>query len=184
MTDPNQQPPQTPYQPSAPVHPPQQYLPAEQDPALGYPGQQPPAPPPAASSKPLLFAVGGFLAVLALLAGGYAVYDGFIKEDSGVAACKAMRDGKEIDGTARGSGDDKPTEAEYRKVREQFEDSRHEKIREHGTALIDIAWQVSNLPEEQEMGALAFMGPLTTHMSGLQTACADQGVIVDLNRGR
>ncbi|PWR11310.1 hypothetical protein DKT68_06045 [Micromonospora acroterricola] len=184
MTDPTQQPPQTPYQQGGPVYPPQQYQPAQQDPSRGYPGQQPPAPPPAGSSrKPLLFAVGAFVAVLALLAGGYAVYDGFIKEDSGVAACKAMRDGKEIDGTAKDSGDDKLTEAEYREAREQFEDSRHDKIREHGTALIDIAWQVSSLPEEQEMGALAFMGPLTTHMSGLQTACADQGVIVNLNSG-
>ncbi|MGW0150825.1 hypothetical protein ACWDVU_35185, partial [Streptomyces sp. NPDC003333] len=62
------------------------------------------------------------------------------------------------------------------------EDSRHEKLREHGTALVDIVWQVSNLPEGEEMGALAFIGPMGTHVAGLQTACADQGVIVNLNK--
>lgn len=73
------------------------------------------------------------------------------------------------------------TEAEYREARELFEDSRHEKIREHGTALMDLAWQISQMPEDQEMGALAFIGPMGTHISGLQTACADQGIIVNLS---
>ncbi|WP_229403568.1 hypothetical protein [Micromonospora okii] len=47
---------------------------------------------------------------------------------------------------------------------------------------MDVVWQVSQLPKGQEMGALAFMGPMGTHMAGLQTACADQGVIVNLNK--
>ncbi|MFY1656026.1 hypothetical protein [Micromonospora sp. WMMD1274] len=133
--------------------------------------------------KPLLIAIGASLVMLLLAAVAIGVYEGFIKEDSGVAACKALRDGKKADGSEKGSDDDdKLTETEYRNARKLFEDSRHDKLREHGTALIDITWQVSNLPEGQEMGALAFVSAMGTHMAGLQTACADQGVIVNLNQ--
>ncbi|GGR98904.1 hypothetical protein GCM10010169_49370 [Micromonospora fulviviridis] len=183
MTEPypNQQP-QQPYQQGSPGYPPQQYQPAD-------PGQPQPTgfvttPPPTKPNrrKPLLLALGAALAVLVLTTAGLAVYEGFIKEDSGVAACKAMRDGTSVVADDKSGSDDKMTEAEYREVRELFEDSRHEKLREHGTALVDIVWQVSNLPEGEEMGALAFIGPMGTHVAGLQTACADQGVIVNLNK--
>ena len=185
MTDPYQaQQPQQPYQEGGPVYPPQQYQPhlaGQRDPGFGQPEQAPPPPAAAPSRKPLLFAVLAFVALLVLATGGYAVYDGFIKEDSGVAACKAMADGKKADGTAKDSADDKLTEAEYRKARKLFEDSRHEDLRKHGTALIDIAWQMSQLPEGQEMGAFAFIAPMGTAIAGFQTACADQGVIVNLS---
>ncbi|MEH0939117.1 hypothetical protein [Micromonospora psammae] len=148
-------------------------------PAVG----DPTSPPPAGKNRTtVIVAAAAVFAVLVLAVGGYAVWDRFIKEDTGVAACKAMRDGKNVDGSTEANDDDKMTEAEYREARKLFEDSRHEDIRKHGTALIDVAWQVSSLDEGEEMGALAFMGPLSTHMSGLQTACADQGVIVNLNK--
>ncbi|AYF26840.1 hypothetical protein CSH63_05085 [Micromonospora tulbaghiae] len=132
--------------------------------------------------KPLLIAIGAALVMLLLAAIAIGVYEGFIKEDSAVAACKSLRDCKKADGGEKGSDDeDKLTETEYRNARKLFEDSRHEKLREHGTALIDITWQVSNLPEGQETGALAFVSAMGTHMASLQTACADQGVIVNLN---
>jgi hypothetical protein len=159
--------------------PPVQHQPAEWPPTAA--GMTPSAPPAAPSRKPLIVAAAAALAVLLLAVGGYGLYDRFIREDTGVAACKAMREGKKADGSAKGSGDDKLTEAEYRQARRVFEDSRHDDIREHGTALMDLAWQMSQIPNGQEMGALAFMGPMTTHMSGLQTACANQGVIVTLN---
>ncbi|MEV4808695.1 hypothetical protein [Micromonospora avicenniae] len=182
MTDPYPtQPPQPYQQAAAPAYPPQQYQPA----VGGYMPPQPDQQPPAASArqgrKPLVVGLAAGAAVLVLAVAGLAVYEGFIKEDSGVAACKAMRDGQKIVGDDD-AGDDKLTEAEYREVRGQFEDSRHDDIKEHGTALVDIAWQVSNLPKDQEMGALAFLGPMGTHISGLQTACANQGVIVNLNQ--
>ncbi|MFI0796049.1 hypothetical protein ACH4OY_25710 [Micromonospora rubida] len=143
-----------------------------------------PAPPAKPSRKPIIVAAAAIVGVLALGTIGYVVWDGYIKEDSGVAVCKAIRDGKQMDGSAKDSdnGDDKLTEKEYRAARALFEDSRHDDIREHGTALIDIVWQMSKLPKGQEMSALAFIGPMGTHVSGLQTACADQGVIVDLNK--
>ncbi|MEU4472809.1 hypothetical protein [Micromonospora sp. NPDC023888] len=185
MTDPYPaQQPQSPYQPGGPVYPPQQYQPhpiGQQDLGSDQPGHLPPPPPAGTSSrKPLLFAAVAFVVLLMLLATGFTVYEGFIKEDSGVAACKAMAEGRDPDGTSKGTGEDELTEAEYRKTRKLFEDSRHEDIREHGTALVDLAWQISQLPDGQEMGAIAFLGPVETATTGLQTACADQGVILKL----
>lgn len=117
-----------------------------------------------------------------LAAGGYTLYDRFIKEDSGVAACRAMSEDKQMDGSPKDSdaGDDKLSEAEYREARKIFEDSRHDKIREHGTALMDLLWQVQEMSED-DAGSLAFIGPMGTHVSGLQTACADKGFIIKLN---
>ncbi|MEV4847454.1 hypothetical protein AB0K20_30095 [Micromonospora matsumotoense] len=137
--------------------------------------------------KPILIAGAAALAVFVVLGfGGYAVYDQFIREDSGVAACKAMAAGKKMDGSPKTTGGDsavdkKMTEAEYRKARAIFEESRYEKLREHGTAIVDVAWQMQGLGDDSGMAGLAFMGPLGTHLSGLQSACADQGVIVDLS---
>ena len=139
-------------------------------------------PPKKTSRKPLIAAALAAVGVLVVGPVGYVVWDGIIREDSGVAACKAMRDGKQMDGSAKGDGgDDKMTEAEYRQAREIFEDSRHEKLREHGTGLVDVVWQMQGLGDDSGMGALAFIGPMGTHVSGLQSACADQGVIVDLS---
>lgn len=184
MTDPYpSQQPQQPYQQGGPAYPPpQQWQPAEPGQPAAHTPPAPPAPPAGRSRKPIIVAVAAAVAVLLLTTGGLAVYEGFIKEDSGVAACKAMRDGKKMDGTAKTSGDDKLTEKEYRAARKVFEDSRYADIREHGVGLIDIAWQVQQLGDGQEMGALAFIGPMGTHVSGLQTACANQGVIVNLNQ--
>ncbi|MEK8107642.1 hypothetical protein NKG94_25990 [Micromonospora sp. M12] len=107
----------------------------------------------ASSRKPLLIAVAAFVGVLALAAGGLAVYDGFIKEDSGVAACRAMSEGRLLDGSAKDSGDDELTEAEYREARKIFEDSRKPEIREHGTALVDILWQLQDAEDSGERWA-------------------------------
>lgn len=122
------------------------------------------------------------LPVALLVAGAatYIAYDrGIILKDSGVKACEALRDGnKTFNGAAQ---NDKPlTEAQYRELRGVFADSRHDDIRDHGTKLMDVVWQVSQLGDEPGMEALAYIGPLTTHMTGLQSACADQGIIVNL----
>ncbi|MCF0094389.1 hypothetical protein [Micromonospora sp. MH99] len=183
MTDQQQPYPQQPAQPYAqggPVYPASQQWPGQ--PYAG-PGPDAPPPPPVKSSRtPLIVAAAAFLVVLVLSLGGYAVYDRFIREDPGIAACKAMAEDKQIDGSPKDSdaGDDKLTEAEYREARKIFEDSRYDKIREHGTALMDLLWQVQQLPEDNG-GALAFVGPMGTHVSGLQTACADEGYIVKMD---
>ncbi|MBO4208692.1 hypothetical protein [Micromonospora echinofusca] len=158
-------------------------------------GQPPPAEQPASAPnpadmsvgtnrKPLIVAGAGVLALLMAVTVAYAVYDGYLREDSGVAACKAMRDGRGINGNDGGNRDSKLTEAEYREARELFEDSRHADIREHGTALLDLVWQINQLDDDNEMSALAFIGPMGAHIAGLQTACANQGVIVNLRNDR
>ncbi|MDG4840820.1 hypothetical protein O7631_30200 [Micromonospora sp. WMMD967] len=182
MTDqyPQQQPAQ-PYAQASPAQPAPQQWPNPPVDTHGHHGQE--TPPPARSSHTFLIVAGAaVVAVLVLGVGGWAVYDRFIKEDSGIAACRAMAEDKNIDGTAKTSGeDDKLTEAEYREARKIFEDSRHDKIREHGTALMDIAWQVDQMPDGETGGALALLGPMGTHVSGLQTACADEGYIVKMD---
>ena len=168
----------------------EQYQPGQQAQHLAQPWDNPPQsvefitaaePPKQPNRKAVIVAALAAVAVLVIGAAGYAVWDGAIREDPGVAACKAMRDGKKMDGSAKNSGDDKLTEAEYRDARAIFEDSRHEKLREHGTALVDLAWQMQGLEDGNEMAGLAFVGPMGTHLSGLQSACADHDVIVDLS---
>jgi hypothetical protein len=152
------------------------------------PGEQPHPPqpggmtvlPPQPNRKAIIIAAATIVGVLAVGTLGFVVWDGYLRKDSGVAACEAMRDGKSPDGGANSGEDEKLTEARYREAREVFEDSRHDKIREHGTALMDIVWQIDQLPKSQSSAALAFIGPMSTHLAGLQTACADQGVIVNL----
>lgn len=120
------------------------------------------------------------VALIAVGVAGYVAYDrGVILKDSGVKACEALRDGQtKFNGDAK--NDDPMTEAQYRELRSVFEDSRHDDIKDHGTKLMDIVWQVSQLGDNPGMEALAYIGPLTTHMTGLQSACADQGIIVNL----
>ncbi|MGC4808484.1 hypothetical protein [Micromonospora sp. DT233] len=136
--------------------------------------------PPQPNRKAIIISAAAIVGVLAVGTLGFVVWDGYLRKDSGVAACEAMRDGKSPDGRDKSPENKLVTEAQYRQLRKVFEDSRHDKIREHGTGLVDIGWQIEQLPEGQSSAALAFIGPMGTHLAGLQTACADQGVIVNI----
>ncbi|XTZ18516.1 hypothetical protein ACQSSU_14665 [Micromonospora echinospora] len=138
-----------------------------------------PAPGPLAPYRVPLVAAGAVLALLLAGVAGTAIYQA-VKEDSGITACKAMASGGEGN-KAFDDGDDELSEAEYRELREQFADSDHEKIREHGTALVDIVWEVSRMKGDEAAGALAYLGPMSTHMTGLKTACANEGIQIDLS---
>lgn len=119
---------------------------------------------------------------LALVAGGgWVLYDRVLREDTGVAACKAMA-GHEKTESASGSSssDEKLTRDDYVRMRKVFADSRYADLREHGTKLMDILWQVSQLGADDEAVAMNYLQPLTEHVSGLQSACADHGVIINL----
>jgi hypothetical protein len=118
------------------------------------------------------------LAAAIVLVGAAFVYRTFIREDSGVAACRDIRDGQVNPQPDVDNAD--MTQAEYRKIRAMLEDPRHDDIRDHGINLIDIVWQIQQLPEGDEMAVLGFIGPLTTHAAGLQSACADQEVVFNL----
>ncbi|MEU4566932.1 hypothetical protein [Micromonospora sp. NPDC023956] len=137
------------------------------------------APGPLAAYRVPLVAAGGVLALLLAVVAGTAIYQA-VREDSGITACKAMA-GEGDGAKALDDGDDELSEAEYQKLRKQFADSDHEKIREHGTGLVDIVWEVSRMKEGEEAGALAYLGPMSTHMTGLKTACANEGIQIDLN---
>ncbi len=135
--------------------------------------------PPGRINRSIFFA-GLCAAALVLLAGlGWVLYDGFLRKDPGIAACESIRDGQVI--TAGRDNDQTLSEEEYRAARAQFEQSDHERIREHGTQLMDVVWNLSNMPAGQEMNTLGYVGPLTTHAQGLQSACADEGIIFNLN---
>ncbi|MEJ3742297.1 hypothetical protein WEI85_03235 [Actinomycetes bacterium KLBMP 9797] len=141
-------------------------------------------PPAAAAPKRRMSGVGIALLASAAVVGlvgvatvGIAIYSA-VTPDSGIVACEAIRDEDQAsaDDDTPTLDDDELTEEEYRELREQFEDSTHADIREHGTKLVDVVWQVEQLPEGQEVAALGFLGPLTEHARGLQAACGRQGI--------
>jgi hypothetical protein len=98
--------------------------------------------------------------------------------DTGVAACKAVANPTE-GGLIRSDGAETMSEQEYKDVRKLFADSRDENIKEHGTALMDLAWQIQNTPEEDQLGAaFAYIGPITQAYTGLSGACAEHGHVL------
>jgi hypothetical protein len=165
------QPPQYPQQPDRPP-----YMPGPPGTQYGIPPeQQPPAP-----RCPALWAWGVLALVVVLFAGvGYWVFDTRIRTDSGVAACRALRDEQKINGVAPGAKTF--TEANYRAARKVFQDSRYEDIRAAGTKLMDVVWQVYQLGPDAGMGALAYLGQITSAITDIQGACANHGVILKLN---
>ena len=122
--------------------------------------------------------VGAAIAVVVLSAGAVVAYDQLAK-DPGVAACEAIRDGQ-VSPNRQGSDKDM-TEAEYKGVRRQFADSRNSDIRDHGTKLVDGIWQIQKMKDDEAIGALALIGPMMQHLAGLQSACADEGVVFTIS---
>lgn len=116
-----------------------------------------------------------------LLAGvGWWVYDTQIRTDTGLAACKAVRDGGKLQGTSS-NVDKTMTEDTYRQARKIFQDSRYGDIRQAGTKLIDVVWQVTQLGPNPGFGALLYLGQLTGAITDFEGACANHGVVIKLN---
>ncbi|MCU7726115.1 hypothetical protein ODJ79_20510 [Actinoplanes sp. KI2] len=150
---------------------------------------QPPPPEPARrpSRWPFLVLAAAFL----VLAGGvWTAYSrALIFKDSGIKACETLRDGtRSLTGVARSTA--KMTEPQYRQMRKVFEDSRYGDIRDHGTKLMDVIWAMSQATETGggndsaavTGSALVYLPPLGEHLTGLQSACADQGIIINLRQ--
>ena len=115
--------------------------------------------------------------VFAASAVWYAYDHNLIVKDSGIEACEAMASG---DRSLAGQDPQRElTESEYRRLRQVFAGSRHDDIRDHGTKLLDVVWQMTQLGTE-DATVLAYLQPLTTHLTGLQSACADQGIFITL----
>jgi hypothetical protein len=92
--------------------------------------------------------------------------------DSGIQACEDLRDGK-----AATSGSKTFTEQQYQEIRGKFAGSRDANLREQGTKLMDLVWQVSRLDDVQTQ-AWPYMPQLIERTAGLRSACADHGVIL------
>lgn len=141
----------------------------------------PPAGPPR-GSRPIWIWLVLALAIAVFVGGGWSIYDRMIRKDSGVSACQAMRDNAAQSKTASESPL-KISEAQYKEWRDAFADSRYDEIRLHGTRLMDLVWQLSQPGASDGLNALTYMQPLTEHMSGLQSACADHGIILKMASG-
>ena len=165
------------YQPWPPPHQPDPYGSGYGPPPPGFPG-------PADRPRPSwhLPAAIAALVVTVLLAGatGWFVYTRVIRTDPGIAMCEAFRDDA-ADGSD--DGDASLTSAEYHELRDEFEKSRHDDIRQAGIRLADVAWQFFEAGPNSTV-RLAYQGQLLLALTDLQGACANHGVVIELDWNR
>jgi hypothetical protein len=163
-------------QPAEPVQPVQPPIPSQTFDAG-------PTQPAARSRKPLLIAVGAVVALVLIGGVAVAVLRGSNVgpfKDSGLATCEAIRDDKSK-ASPKKDGDAKVKEAEYRKLRKLFADSRYSDIRDSGTKFVDLVWQFQGVDTNKEgaLGmALVMGGQLMQSYSSLSGACANHGVVI------
>lgn len=100
-----------------------------------------------------------------------------IGRDSGLAACESIAAGG---GVGPESKSETMTKAEYQQLRDVFAGSRYQPIRDHGTKLMDLAWQMQSLTasDQNALAALPLVQPMTEAYTGLATACADHGYVL------
>lgn len=148
---------------------------------MSYPPQQPPItpgyPPQPRKRRGWTIALCVLIGIAAFALGAaakvvYRTYGPGAAPDSGVQACKQLRDTP-----INQKGKQPLTEKRYRDLRDKFQGSHDAAIRDNGTKLVDLAWQIG----QDESKALVYMGPLMTAVTGLQTACANQGVTLPAN---
>lgn len=150
------------------------------------PGQQPTWTDPPPKKPPLRVHPLAYLAVIivgaAVGAGAFFGYRDFapagwpgIAIDSGVAACEDLRNGK-----AESNGSKTFTEQQYREIRDKFAGSDDVDLREQGTRLMDLVWQVSQLDDVQTQ-AWPYLPQLMERTAGVRSACADHGIILPSN---
>ncbi len=146
-----------------------------------YPSVQPPHP---RRPRWLVPTVAAAAAAIAITAGALLVIRAtgaaptgtpLIGEDSGVAACKAIAADNKMAGDNK---DDTFTEAEYRQIRKQFADSGDQAIRDNGTKIIDLAWQMQSMDDDDGLAALPLIGELTSAYAGLTGGCAAHGITI------
>jgi hypothetical protein len=95
-------------------------------------------------------------------------------EDSGVAACRAISEGKRADGQPQNPEGTKITVEEYQGVRELFARSAYPEIRDPGTKLVDIVWQLQGNPD----AALLYGQELASASASLAGGCAAHGYVL------
>jgi hypothetical protein len=97
--------------------------------------------------------------------------------DSGLAACEMIANGGTLNNESSG---ETMTKAEYQQLRDIFDGSRFPAIRDHGTRLMDYAWQMQSLTasDQNALAALPLVQPMTEAYTGLAAACADHGHVL------
>jgi hypothetical protein len=100
--------------------------------------------------------------------------DHFVKTDSGVEACQTLADNM----AKQKSSDDKPmTEADYKRIRKPFENSKHADIKVAGTNVVDTVYKADT--KSKDLGsAMVLLNKLQTQWGQLQVACSKEGVDV------
>jgi hypothetical protein len=128
------------------------------------------------------------IAAVVILGGGAVLTAAFhvgpaasLLSDSGVDSCRELAAQKAANNPNDTSGPVKANEADYRKARAKFTNSRYADLRTAGAHFLDLAWQVSqsigNGPDVG-FGALMYVGPLVSAYSDLAGACANHGVVL------
>lgn len=196
--------PYQPYQP-APQDPPNTGWQTSPTPAYGpapvsvppgwnYPA--PPAPPKKRRTGLIVGAVGAAVLVvlLVLSAAAYGLNLGPLK-DSGLSACEAIHNNVGNDGSTGDSSDDADAAAdksftvdEYHAVRKEFAHSRYADIRDSGTKLVDLLWQLEqsvDSGDDDALGAaLMLASSIYSAYSSLAGACGNHGIdIPPLSKG-
>jgi hypothetical protein len=149
------------------------------------PGQEPERP-----SRMLVYLLVALMILVALLAIGFTLQRQnvlpagvpILGKDSGVAACQQIANGATPTGMDANA---EFTAADYRKARQVFADSRYPAIRDNGTRLLDLAWQIGGAAKSSDdlAGALMFMNELSQAYTGLAGGCADHGITIPAMTG-
>lgn len=98
-------------------------------------------------------------------------------KDSGIKGCEQIA-AKKNPVKGDNSTSSKMTATEYKSIRDIFNNSRYDDLRQAGTKFIDLLWQISNMPEDAGFAALGLIGPLYADYGALSGACANRGVVI------
>lgn len=99
-----------------------------------------------------------------------------IGKDSGIAACEAIA--SQSGPIASQKSGQQMTEAEYRRLRSVFDESRYPEIGEPGIRVVDLAWQIQGMGEDAGLALLPMVGPLTESYGALTGGCAQHGITI------
>ncbi len=124
----------------------------------------------------MLLALAAIILAAAASLVGYKLISDRLVEDPGVKVCKQVRENLQLPDDERDT--DPITEQEYQQIRDLLQDTRHDKIRTHGTKLLDLTWQLQQFGPEPGLEALPLVQPFWDAYTGFSGACADQGVIL------
>jgi hypothetical protein len=93
--------------------------------------------------------------------------------DSGVVACQKIIENAE-DGRSAVAKD--MTEADYKKAREPYQNSKYADLKTAGTTMIETVYMAQNNPDDSFKGSVDLLTNIRTNWIILQSACGRHGV--------